>query len=123
METIWLVVQQTLMMFILIGIGFLLYTKGYITKAGSKDMASVLVTIVIPAVIIDSFAVEYSPQKAQNLALCTLLAALMLGIAIIVGRLLFKKELLIILRWHFQTPAFLGYRLLLLRLAARRCCM
>ena len=60
METTSIVFQQTLTMAIYMLVGFALFKGGKITKEGSKSLANLLVWLIIPAVIINSFCVELS---------------------------------------------------------------
>ena len=55
METTSIVFQQTLTMAIYMLVGFALFKGGKITKEGSKSLANLLVWLIIPAVIINSF--------------------------------------------------------------------
>ena len=56
MDTIWIIVQQISLMFVLCGIGYLLTKAGKITQANSKVLGNILVYVVLPCVIAKSFA-------------------------------------------------------------------
>ena len=75
MELALIVLRQTLTMGVYMLIGFGLYKAGLITKAGSKSIANLLVYIVIPALILNSFLVEFSPERLRDLGVSALVAA------------------------------------------------
>ena len=108
METVSIVVNQTLVMFLLIGVGYILFKSGKISQNGSKDMASMLVTVVIPAVIINSFSTNYTQEKAQALLLCTALASVVLIISLVISHILFKKDAIGDFASAFSNPGFFG---------------
>ncbi len=108
METVKIVTEQTLVMFLLIATGYVLFRSKKITLAGSRDMASLMVTIVIPAVIINSFSSPYSPQKAKALVLCILLSALLLAVSLIVSHLFFRGHAIDDFASGFSNPGFFG---------------
>ena len=70
--------------------GYTLYKKKILDEAGSKELATMLVKLIIPAVIVNSFCSEYTPEKAQKIAVSALGAALLLCVSILIGAL---KEL------------------------------
>lgn len=63
MGTAQIIAQQTLAMFLLSGTGYLIYRAERITPAGIKDLASPSVALSVPAVILKSFAVEFTAEK------------------------------------------------------------
>lgn len=118
MDTITIVVKQTIVMFLLMGLGYVLFKKGKITKDGSRDMASLLVNVIIPVVIVNSFITEFSKQKALELLVCTGLALLVLGISVIVSGFIFKKSPIDNFATSFSNPGFFGIPLTLAALGS-----
>lgn len=112
MGTIQITIQQTLVMFLLIGVGYLLYRTGKVDLAGGKNLASLLVTIVIPAVIFNSFAVEYTAQKAKMLLICTFLSVVLLLLSGVAGHFLFSKNAINNFAVTFPNPGFFGLPLI-----------
>ncbi len=108
MESALIVLSQTLTMSIYLLIGFALYKGGKISREGSKSLANLLVWLVIPAVIIHSFCVEFSLEKLQDLGLSALLAAGALLIAILTARLLFGKNAVDCFAVSFSNCGFMG---------------
>ena len=67
METVLMLIRQTAIMFAMMAIGFILFRSRKITAQGSKEMGSVLLYLVIPAVIVSSFCIERTPQNIHIL--------------------------------------------------------
>lgn len=84
--------EQVLVLFILIGIGFLCNKIKLINEPGAKVMTDVVMYIVTPCVIIDSFQREFDPQKLMELGVAALCSALILFFSVIIGHLIFFKQ-------------------------------
>ena len=69
-----ILIQQTIIMFLLMLLGLLLSRLGAITEQGSKDMANILLYAVIPCVIVRSYITEYSAQKLYALGISAVIA-------------------------------------------------
>ena len=67
MELTWIVFQQTVTMALYMAMGYLLYAGKKISAEGSKSLAAILLWLVIPAVIINSFCVERTGERVQQL--------------------------------------------------------
>ena len=91
MEMAWIVFRQTLVMFLYMLAGFALFKSGKLTARGSKDIASLLLWLIIPAVLINSFCVDFSSEKLWEFLQSALLGALSLAVAIVIARLIFRK--------------------------------
>lgn len=91
METTSIVFQQTLTMAIYMLVGFALFKGGKITKEGSKSLANLLVWLIIPAVIINSFCVELSLEKLRALGLSALLAAVALAVSAAISHFALRR--------------------------------
>lgn len=108
MEPALIVFRQTLTMAVYMLLGFVLFRTGKITKEGSKSMANVLVWLVIPTVIIDSFCVPYSREKLAQLGISALLAAGALAISILVSRLIYPQKPIENFAAAFSNCGFMG---------------
>lgn len=94
MELAGIVFKQTVTMFILMAIGYFLYKGKIITNHCSKELSKMLVSVVIPAVIIKSYAVEFSWEKLRLLGMAGGMALIALVLAMIVCHFLYggKKK-------------------------------
>ncbi len=76
-------------MLIYIIIGVVLYKKKLVSDQGAADLGKLLVYIILPSAIINSYNIEYSAQRARGLALSFLLAVLALAVSVVFSRLIF----------------------------------
>lgn len=91
MEMAIIVIWQTVVMFLFMAIGFLLFKTKKITQEGSKTMANILVYAVLPAVIIKSFCKAPTAENMKALGLSALIGFGAIMISIIVSRLFFNN--------------------------------
>ena len=77
--------QQIVIMFIFSILGYLMFRTGKMTMEGNKSIANILVYLSLPAVIINGFLVERTPEKMQALLISAAMTALILAIAVIVS--------------------------------------
>lgn len=110
--------SQTFVMCLYMLVGFTLFKTGKITTAGSKDLATLLLWLVIPSVLINSFCVEFTAEKLNNFLLSSLIGALALLVAIIVARILFPKAPIDDFAAAFSNAGFIGIPLVQASLGA-----
>ncbi|WP_125115673.1 AEC family transporter [Agathobaculum sp. Marseille-P7918] len=84
-----ILIQQTIIMFLLMLLGLLLSRLGAITEQGSKDMANILLYAVIPCVIVRSYITEYSTQKLYALGISAVIAVVAFIVTIAVAWIAF----------------------------------
>lgn len=107
-----IIFKQTVIMFLYMAVGFGMYRAKLITKEGSASMASLLIYIVIPAVVIQSFQVEYTPERAADLIYSTLAAVVLLLLAMLLSHLLFRKNPVNDFGAAFSNAGFMGFPLI-----------
>lgn len=78
-------------MFLLMGIGAVCYRRGIITDRGSKDISALLINIVTPCLIIQSFQREYDPAVLRQLIQAIILSVAVTMIAVVLAALAFRK--------------------------------
>lgn len=70
--------------------GYILYKKKMITNVGSKELSAVLVHLIIPCVIIKSYAVtEFSMEKLQTLGIMFIITIVVLLTSMVVSYFIF----------------------------------
>lgn len=104
----FIVLKQTLTMALYIAVGFILFKAKKITLAGSKDLASLLLWLVVPAVLINSFCVPYSTEKLKEFGLSFLLGLLTLLLSMALAALFFRKDAIENLAVAFSNAGFIG---------------
>lgn len=92
METVLIVANQVLIMFLLIAVGAILSKTGLLSEKGAKDVSSILLYIVTPALMITSYQRDYDPQEASRLIWCVGLAIVSHLVSIGLGTLIFRKN-------------------------------
>ena len=108
MELALIVFRQTLVMFLFMLAGFVLFKAKKITVQGSRDMATLLLWLVVPTVLLNSFCVEFSIEKLRLFALSSLLGALALLLAMAAARLLYRDQPIDDLAAAFSNAGFMG---------------
>ncbi len=114
MEAFYTVAFQVGVMLILIFTGVLASKSGKFSDQGAKDCTWLLMNVVTPCLIINSFAsVESGDISTKSLVLALVCSTLSLGVAIGVSFLLFKKESIErkkVLRYSivFSNAGFMG---------------
>ncbi|MGN1101701.1 MAG: AEC family transporter, partial [Huintestinicola sp.] len=69
--------------------GYVLYKKRIISDEGAKDIGKLLIYIILPAAVINSYNMEYTRERAMGLLLSFLAAAAALALSVILSRILF----------------------------------
>ena len=104
---------QIIMMFLLVGVGYLLFRSGKITAEGSKTLGNILIFISLPCVIINGFLVERTAERLTGLWVSSLAAAVALLISILVSTFFFRKNGISVFGSSFSNPGFFGIPLIL----------
>lgn len=117
MELAAITAQQIVILFILILIGFAGVKAGVIKMEGKKAFSDLLIYIIVPAMIIDSYMSEFNPEILSNLIKAFGLSALLLLIGLAVTMLLtikMKDKDSAITRFAciFSNAAYMGFPLI-----------
>lgn len=89
-------------MFIYMMIGFTLYKKKMITKQGSKELATLLLYVILPMAIIKPFMIEFDYDKLVGLGKSFVIAVVALALSMLVAKLIFGKNI----RWKTSVQRF-----------------
>ena len=92
MNTPVIVLNQTLTMGIYMLLGYWLFKIKRITLEGTKTLANILIWLITPAMVIESFAMERTAERLEKLGISTLLAAVALGLSLLAARLIYRKR-------------------------------
>lgn len=92
MELSLTVLNQVLVMFFLIAIGFIGFKTKLISEFGNRQLTTVLLYIVAPLVILDAYQMKYNDTLATNLLIAFALGFVSHIIAIIISYLLVTKK-------------------------------
>ena len=92
MEAMLEVVAKVTVILILIVIGYFITKKGMLTERGASEITSLLIKVVTPCVIVNSFIGSADTLEASQLLMAMALPALWLGIGLGISLLTFRKE-------------------------------
>lgn len=93
MEYAAVIAKQIVIMFLIILTGVLCYKKNIITREGNRYLSELVLKIVCPVLIFMAYQTEFSPELLNGLLWALLLAALSFGVTILLGGLVFRKNL------------------------------
>lgn len=117
-----ILLQQTIIMFLLMMLGLLLSRRGMITEQGSRDLSNVLLYAVIPCVILRSYMSEFSMDKLRAMGISAVIAVIAfiasIGVAYLTCGTRHRIENFAVPR--SATPASSAFRLSQLYSARRR---
>ena len=113
MQTAMILVRQILQMFLLAGIGFVLFKTGKITQEGSKTLGNILIYLVLPAVIINSFLIERTAEHMIGILYSAVCAAVLLLLSIFISRFVFRQDAIAAFAGAFSNPGFFGIPLII----------
>lgn len=84
METILILVRQIAQMFLLAGMGYLLFKSKRITQEGSRALGNILIYLALPAVIVNGFLVERTPERLTGMLYSAVGAVALLLLSILI---------------------------------------
>lgn len=108
MGTERIVAGQTCVMFLYMLVGFVLSRAGKLTRQGSKDLAGILIALILPAVIVKSFCEPFSTEKLMGFLVSTLVSALALGLCMGIAGLVFRRAPMDFFSASFSNAGFMG---------------
>ena len=108
-----ILVRQILQMFLLAGIGFLLYRGGKISQEGSRALGNILIYVSLPAVIINGFLVERDSAHVTGLLVSAGLALGLLLLSVVISHFLFRQDGVAAFASAFSNPGFFGIPLII----------
>lgn len=112
MEMMLILARQILQMFLLGGLGFLMFKGKKITREGSKTLGNILIYLALPAVIINGFLVERTQERLLGMLWSGIGAAALLLLSILVSRLFFRRDPIAAFAGAFSNPGFFGIPLI-----------
>ena len=108
-----ILVRQILQMFLLAGLGYLLFRGKKITAEGSKALANILIYLSLPAVIINGFLVDRTGEHLLGILWSGAAAAALLLLSILISRLIFRRDAIASFASSFSNPGFFGIPLII----------
>ena len=84
MEMILILARQILQMFLLAGLGYALFKCGKITRNDSRALGNILIYLALPAVIVNGFLVERTPERLTGMLYSAVGAVALLLLSIVI---------------------------------------
>lgn len=88
MELAGILANQVVVMFLLLATGMILYKIGMISDEGNRQMAGVVLYVVAPLLIVDTYSMEYDAAITKNMLLGFLLSTISIVIGILISYVL-----------------------------------
>ena len=107
-----ILLMQLITMFLYVGVGWCLCRAKLVTEANSAALTNLLLYVVIPCVIVQSFYREASPETTLELLMSLGLSALGVGLAMAVTFLVFRKRPAANFGSSFSNAGFMGIPLI-----------
>ena len=83
--------EQVLVLFVLIGIGYLCGKVGFLDKHTTKKITDIVLYVVTPCVIIHAYQMEYKPSILVNLGITALCAIGVHLLSVVIVGIVFRK--------------------------------
>lgn len=117
METSVTLIYQTLTMFLLAGIGFVLFKTEKISTEGSRAIGNILIYVVLPCVIINGFCIERTRERMIALGISAVASLTILMMSVLVAGTLFRNDPIAAFGAAFSNPGFFGVPLIVAMLS------
>ena len=108
MEIALIILRQILTMALYMLAGFALFKTGKITIEGSKTIAAILLWLVIPSTIINSFRTDFTPEKFRIFGISLLAGIGAILLSMMISRLIFRKNPVDTFGASFSNAGFIG---------------
>lgn len=112
MGLVWVTAQQLLQMMLYMACGFYLCRRKLVGEDGCKTIATLLVDLIIPIVVLRSFLAERTPERTEALLVSLGLAVLLLALSALLARIIFRKNAIEEFAVAFSNAGFMGVPLI-----------
>lgn len=109
---------QVITMFLLSGIGYLMFRTGKISMEGSRSLGNILIYLSLPCVIINGFLIERTPQHLWGLLYSAAAALVILLLSIVISAFFFRDNAIASFAAAFSNPGFFGVPLIIASLSS-----
>lgn len=92
MESMLTIVSKVLIMLVMILVGYFLTQKAVLTSRGASEITDILIKLVTPCVIVNSFIDSRGSLELSGILFAALIPIISMVINVVVSRLSFRKE-------------------------------
>lgn len=86
------ITDQILIMSVILILGYILRKKGYFSEIVTKDLSKLLLNIILPLTIIESFMMPYNSELLFSMGIMAALMAAVTFVFILLAEILFKED-------------------------------
>lgn len=79
-------------MFILLGVGYLLYRLKFLDDDSTRRLSNIVITVINPIVIFNAYQTDFKPELAKGLLYAMILAFSCQTVMVLIGRLAVRKR-------------------------------
>lgn len=79
-------------MFILLGVGYLLYKLKFLDDESTRQLSNIVITIINPIVIFNAYQTDFRPELAKGLLFAMILAFFGQTVLVLVAKLVVRKD-------------------------------
>ena len=87
-----IITNQVCKMLLMLIVGFICSKAGIVSHEGSKSLSGLLLMVVNPLMIFQSFLMDRTPELMHGFLMSFLLSAIIFGMSIVMTNLLFRKQ-------------------------------
>ncbi len=114
MESVVVILKQLAAMAIYCLIGACLHKTNLIGRDGVRAFSKLLLYVILPCVIVDSFLREASPNVTKTLLISAGVSIVLLGISMLISKLLLGGDAISVFSASFSNAGFMGIPLITL---------
>lgn len=103
-----IILNQVLIMFVIMSIGFVAFKIKFLTMLAIKQMADVVLYIATPALIINSLRLNISPTMRLNVLLTALFAFVTMVVVLLFAKFVFANDAMKQFAISFGNTGFIG---------------
>ena len=89
MEILLVVLKQTVTMFLLMAVGFVLYRSGKLTDKGNGELGTILLYVTLPCVIVNSYLTEATRENITAFGITLGVSVVIIALSILASRFAF----------------------------------
>ena len=87
-----IIIHQLMVMMVLVMIGFILFKKKIVSQEGNRSLSLILLSVIVPATIINAYQIEYNAQMAKLLGVAFIASLVTQVLAVVLANIFIKKE-------------------------------
>lgn len=106
------IMQQLLLMFIYMGVGYVLKKTNLISAEGTKSLSNLLLYVILPATILYSFASNVDTGDIAPVLYSVVIGTVLLILAMVIAHFIFRNNAVLNFSAAFSNAGFIGIPLI-----------